>query len=250
MVSNAGVPLKVVQGLERPDWLIGVMDPSIDSCEKLKGVAVGVDSPRGARWVQLQNMVRSCNLLPDRDIPTVNLSANVGPAMVGGQIKAGVLHLDDIPVIERESGKKVHVVARIEETAPGTHYLVVVTTKKTIADKRDALVRMAAAHIEAIEFMHDRKNADKVADYAKPTGRSLSDAKNGLLMYLDFKFWPLNAHGLDQKRVEKSINIQVAIGKRTKGKSGINPDKTAVPYQELADLTIWNDAMAMRKKMN
>jgi NitT/TauT family transport system substrate-binding protein len=250
MISNAGVPLKVVQGLDRPDWLIGAMDPAINSCEKLKGVAVGVDSPRGARWVQLQNMVRPCNLLPDRDIPTVNLSANVGAAMVGGQIKAGVLHLDDIPVIERESGKKVHVVARIEDSAPGTHYLVVATTKKTIAEKRDALVRMTAAHIEAVEMMYDRKNADKFAEYAKPTGRSQSDAKNSLLMYLDFGFWQKDTNGLEQKRVEKSIGIQVAIGKRTKGKSGVNPDKAAVSFQDFADLTIWNDAMALRKKMN
>ncbi|MBI3434577.1 MAG: ABC transporter substrate-binding protein [Proteobacteria bacterium] len=249
MISNAGVPLKVIQGMERPDWLIGSMDASIDSCAKLKGNAVGVDSPRGARWVQLQNMARPCNLLPDRDIPTVNLSTNVGAAMVGGQIKLGVLHLDDVPVIERESGKKVHVVARIEEVAPGTHYLSVVTTKKVIAEKRDALVRMLAANIEAIDMMYNRANVSKVAGYAKPTGRTPDDAKHGLNMYLDFNFWPHDTPGLDQKRVEKSIAIQASIGKQTSGKAGINPEKTPVSYAEFTDLSVWNDAMALRKKM-
>ena len=53
------------------------MDPAKSKCEDLKGQAVGVDSPQGARWTQLQNMARSSKLVPDKDIPTVNLSSNV-----------------------------------------------------------------------------------------------------------------------------------------------------------------------------
>ena len=118
MVSNAGVPLVALQGMEKPDWFLGSMDPSKNKCTDLKGQAVGVDSPRGARWIQLQNMSRSCGLFPDKHIKTVNLSSNVGAAMVAGQLTFGVLHLDDIPVIERESGKKLTVVMEIEKTLP------------------------------------------------------------------------------------------------------------------------------------
>ena len=49
MVSNAGVPLVGLQGMEKPDWFLGSMDPTKNKCTDLKGQAVGVDSPRGRR---------------------------------------------------------------------------------------------------------------------------------------------------------------------------------------------------------
>lgn len=247
IASNAGIGLVALQGLEKPDWLIGSMDPAKGKCEDLKGNAVGVDSPRGARWIQLQNMARACKLVPDKDIPTVNLSSNVGAAMVAGQLTFGVLHIDDIPVIERESGKKVTIVSEIEKVAPGTHYTMFVTTKEKLAANRSLYVRAVAAQIEAIAYMADPANADKVAAMAKPTGRSLGDAKNGLKMFNALEYWPRGHDGLSAKRIAKTINIQVAIGKRTKGKGGINPKKTPVTVAGMTDPSVWKDAKALVK---
>lgn len=248
MVSNAGVPLVGLQGLEKPDWFLGSMDPSKNKCTDLKGQAVGVDSPRGARWIQLQNMARACNLRPDRDIPTVNLSSNVGAAMVAGQLNFGVLHLDDIPVIERESGKKVTIVLEIEKTAPGTHYLLFVAHKKKLAAKRNLLVRALAAQIEAVDFMYNPANAAKVAAYAKATKRSLGDAKNAVKVFTDFGYWPRGTDGLNKKRIAKTVKIQAIVGKKTKGKSGIKPGKKPVGFDGLVDPSLWKEAMALVKK--
>lgn len=248
MISNGDVPLVAVQGLQKPDWFLGSMDPTKNKCEDLKGQAVGVDSPHGARWIQLQNMARFCNLTPDKDIPTVNLSSNVGAAMVAGQLTFGVLHFDDIPVIERESGKKLTIVLEIEKTAPGTHYTSLVTNSKKLAANRDKLVRVVAAHIEAITFMNDPANFEKVGGYAKPTGRSLRDATNAVKTFTDFEYWPNGHPGLDRKRIEKTVKIQAIVGKKTKGKSGIQPGKTPMSYERFVDLSIWNDAMALVKK--
>jgi NitT/TauT family transport system substrate-binding protein len=248
MISNGGVPLVAVQGFEKPDWFLGSMDPGKTKCEDLKGQAVGVDSPQGARWTQLQNMSRSCGLLPDKDIPTVNLSSNVGAAMVAGQLTFGVLHLDDIPVIERESGKKVTIVLEIEKTAPGTHYTALFTNATKLAADRDKLVRVVAAHIEAVRFMYDPANFAKVGAFAKPTGRSLEDATNAVKFYKEFEFWPNGRNGLDRKRIEKTVKIQEIVGQKTKGKAGIQPGKTPVSYERLTDVSIWNDAMALVNK--
>jgi len=248
MISNGNVPLVAIQGFEKPDWFLGSMDPSKTKCEDLKGQAVGVDSPRGARWTQLQNMARACGLVPDKDIPTVNLSSNVGAAMVAGQLTFGVLHLDDIPVIERESGKKLFIVLEIEKTAPGTHYTALVTNSKKLAANRDKLVRVVAAHIEAAKFMYDPANFAKVGGYAKPTGRSLQDATNAVKVFTDFGYWPNGHNGLDRKRIEKTVKIQEIVGKKSKGKSGIQPGKTPVSYERFTDVTIWNDAMALVNK--
>jgi NitT/TauT family transport system substrate-binding protein len=248
MVSNAGVPLVGLQGMEKPDWFLGSMDPTKNKCTDLKGQAVGVDSPRGARWIQLQNMARSCKLFPDRQIPTVNLSSNVGAAMVAGQINFGVLHLDDIPVIERESGKKLTVVMEIEKTAPGTHYLMFVTLKKTLAAKRNMLVRSVAAQIEAIEFMYNPANRTKVAAYAKATKRKIGDATSAVKVFTEFNYWPRGTNGLNKKRIARTVKIQAIVGKKTKGKSGIKPGKKPVSFDQLTDVSVWIDAAKLAGK--
>ena len=250
MVSNAGVPLKVIHGMEINDWMLGSMDPKMNSCESVKGQAVGVDSPRGARWIQLANMIRPCKLIPDKDVPTVNLSTNVGAAMVSGQINFGVLHSDDIPVIERQSGKKLTIVARVNETSPGSHYAVMVSNKKVIAERRDALVRMAAAHLEAMNMLYDKSKWQDIARIAAPTGRSIDDSIKALEIFTALNYWPRNDAGLDKKRIAKAIAIQTGVGKRTKGKAGINPEKTPVTHAELTDESIVRDALALMAKTN
>jgi hypothetical protein len=225
--------------------MLGSMDPSKNTCMSVKGQAVGVDSPRGARWIQLANMIRPCKLRPDRDVPTVNLSTNVGAAMVAGQLNFGVLHSDDIPVIERESGKKLTIVARVEETSPGSHYAVLVTNKKVIAERRDTLVRMAAAHHDAINYLYDKANWPNIAKIAKPTGRSVGDSIKALEIFTAMNYWPRDSAGLSQKRIGRAVKIQTMVGKRTKGKSGINPKKSPASYARLTDLSIFKDAMAL-----
>jgi len=248
MISNGDVPLVAIQGYEKPDWILGSMDPAKSKCEDVKGQAVGVDSPQGARWVALQNMVRACGLSPDKDVPTVNLSSNVGAAMVAGQLTFGTLHMDDQPVIERESGKKMSVVLEIEKTAPGTHYTALVVNSTKLAANRDKMVRLLAAHIEAITFMNNPANFEKVGGYAKPTGRNLQDATNAVKAFTAFEYWPNGHAGLDRKRIEKTIQIQEMVGKKSNGKSGILPGKKPVSYERITDLSIWNDAMALVKK--
>ena len=54
MVSNnPDVDLVAIYGHERPDWLIGSMDPAKSKCEQMKGLPVGVDSFGGARSIAL-----------------------------------------------------------------------------------------------------------------------------------------------------------------------------------------------------
>jgi ABC-type nitrate/sulfonate/bicarbonate transport system substrate-binding protein len=181
-------------------------------------------------------------------VPTVNLSSNVGAAMVAGQLTFGTLHMDDVPVIERESGKKLTVVLEIEKTEPGTHYTALTVNSKKLAANRDKLVRVLAAHIEAVKFMNDPANFAKAGGYAKPTGRNAQDAANAVKDFVAFEYWPNGHPGLDRKRIEKTIQIQAMVGKKTNGKSGIQPGKTPVTYERITDLSIWNDAMALVKK--
>src|SRR5258706_6416870 len=42
MVSNAGVPLVSIFGMENPDWVLGTTDPKFKKCEDVKGQSIGV----------------------------------------------------------------------------------------------------------------------------------------------------------------------------------------------------------------
>ncbi|MGZ5835557.1 MAG: ABC transporter substrate-binding protein, partial [Xanthobacteraceae bacterium] len=174
--NNPSVDIVAIYGHEKPDWLIGSLDGSITKCEQVKGQAVGVDSLGGARSIALAQMLRQCNLKAE-DTQQVPLSTNVHTAMISGQLKVGVLHIDDVPIIERESKKKIITVVDINDVQKVNHYMAVSTTQKKLADNRDAYVRFLAAMIEAERFMRDPKNADKVANDASPTGRSTDEAK-------------------------------------------------------------------------
>jgi NitT/TauT family transport system substrate-binding protein len=249
MVSNAGAPMKAIWGMDKSDWLMTSMEPGKTACGDLKGQGVGVDSPRGARWIQANNyLLKKCpDLALDKDVTSVSLGSNVGTAMASGQLTFGILHVDDVPVIERTSGKKVTTIAKMEEVNPGQHYLVLAVRADNLAKKRDAFVRLVAALRDTAAYMADPKNADAVAKMAAPTKREPADAKAALAAYNAMEYWPLKTAGLDKTAVQKAIDQQVSAGKASEGKSGIKPDKTPVTYDALTDLTVWAAAEKVKK---
>ena len=248
MIANSGAPVVAIGGEDKGDWMIGSMDPNKTSCASMKGQGVGVDTPHGARWIQINTyLVKKCHLVTDKDVPTVPLSSNVGTAMASGQLTFGVLHIDDIPVIERMSGKKVHIIAHLEDVAPGIHYIALVVRKDNLAKKHDAFVRFLAAVRDAAQWMHDPKNADKAATIAMVTKRDKADALKALAAYNKMQFWPLHTAGLDKARVERAIANQVNVGKISKGRSGINPSKKPPTYAQMVDLSVWRAAEKLKK---
>jgi NitT/TauT family transport system substrate-binding protein len=237
MTSNAGVDLVSIYGMENPDWVLATTDPSLKTCAQMKGQGIGVDSINGARSVALHEMIAPCGL-KGSDVQEIPLSTNVGSAMVAGQLKVGVLHIDDVPIIEEQIKKELTYVTTMHQVNPLNHYLVLVVLRDTLAKKRDAFVRLLAAQIDATRFMKDPKNADKVAKFAGPTGRTPSVAKAALAKYLAMDFWPIDRDGLTQKNLDAVVAIQTRTG-------GIKQGKTPVSYAKLVDTTVYRDAMAM-----
>jgi len=238
-VANTDVKLVGIWGMEHPDWLIGSMDAGA-TCESLKGAPVGVDSVGGARSIALRTMLVACKMKIE-DVQQVALSSNVGAAMVAGQLKFGVLHIDDIPVIETESKKKLKVVVWQKDSRPVDHYLLMVAHQEHLAKNRDAYVRIVAALIDAERFMRDPANHAKVAQHAAPTGRSGEIARQALKDYIAMEFWPKDHDGLGRKNIEVVGNIQLKVG-------NIKADKKPAPYERIVDTSVWKDANAMVKK--
>jgi NitT/TauT family transport system substrate-binding protein len=234
--NNPEAGISMIYGYEKPDWLIGSLDPAISKCEDVKGKPVGVDSLGGARSIALNQMLRACKLSAE-ETQQVPLSANVGTAMVSGQLAVGVLHIDDVPIIEREAKKKVLTVVDMNDVLKVNHYLALTTSKKVLAEKRDTLAKVVAALIEAERYMRDPKNMDSVAKAAAPTSRSVEDAKWAIEQYMKIEFWP-REHGLKKENIDAILAAQKRVG-NIKGE----PAK----YEQVVDLSIYEAAIKLVK---
>jgi NitT/TauT family transport system substrate-binding protein len=234
MVSNVNADVVSIYGWPKPDWLIGSMDAAKVKCEDLKGQPVGVDSLGGARSIALNQMARKCNITAN-DTQQVALGSNVGSAMVAGQLAFGVLHIDDVPVVQRESGKKLYTVIDVNDVIPINHYMSLVAKREAVDRQRDTLTRVVAALIDAERFMRDPANADRVAEIAAPTGRSPADAKHALAEYLKIGFWPQDSNGMAQRDIDAVIAVQKRGG-------AIRPEATPVTYDRLVNTTIYDAA--------
>ncbi|MFL5387853.1 MAG: ABC transporter substrate-binding protein [Myxococcales bacterium] len=240
MVSNAGVDLVGILGQEHPDWILASAEGQKRKCQDLKDQAVGVDSVGGARAAALAQFLRPCGLKVDQ-VKLVSLSSNVSAAMIAGQIKFGVLHTDDVPVLEEQMKRKLDVLSTIKEVDPLAHYNLLVATRKNVEAKRDVYVRAVAALMRAAKYMADPKNADRMAKIASVTGRSPSVAKDALKRFLEIEFWPVRGDGLTRENVEKAIKTEQDLG-------GIKPGKQPVPYDRLVDPSLARDASALAAK--
>jgi NitT/TauT family transport system substrate-binding protein len=240
MVSNAGVELVSFYGMPNPDWLLGSIDPALSKCQDVKGQGVGVDSIGGARAVALEQLIRPCGLKVDQ-VKLVPLSTNVSAAMIAGQLKFGVLHLDDVPVLEEQLGKKLTIVQSFKDVNQRSHYLVMVALRDKLKEKRDAYVRFVAALIDATKFTLDTKNADRVAQIATVTGRTQKLAKESLPRFARIELWPVDNDGLGKENLDAVVATEKELG-------GIKPGKTPAPYEKLVDRTVWKDAKALAGK--
>lgn len=240
MISNAGVDLVAIYGMEHPDWLLASVDAARARCEDLSGQLVGVDSVGGARAVALEQLIRPCGLKIDQ-VKLVSLSTNVGAAMVAGQLKFGVLHTDDVPAVEEQLGHPLSVVKSFEDVNQLSHYLVFVCTRARLQQKRNAFVRALAALIDATRYTLDPKNADKVAQIATVTGRTAKLAKQALPRFEKIKLWPVGSDGLSKANLESVVKVEKELG-------GIKPGKTPVTYERLVDRSVWKDASALAKR--
>jgi ABC-type nitrate/sulfonate/bicarbonate transport system substrate-binding protein len=240
MISNGGVDLIGIFGQEHPDWLLASAESKPVKCEGLQNQAIGVDSIGGARAAALAQFLKPCGLKVEQ-VKLVSLSSNVGAAMIAGQIKFGVLHTDDVPVIEEEMKRKLNVISTIDEVDPHSHYNLLVTTRKNLAAKRDGYVRAVAALQQAARYISDPKNADRVAKIATVTGRSEKVAKEALRNFVHIDFWTSHGDGLTRANLEKTVKTEQELG-------GIKAGKEPVSYERLVDRSVPRDASALAGK--
>ena len=239
-VANADVPVVAMYGFPKPDFELATTDGSKATCNDLKGQQVGIDTPGGARSLALQSILTGFCHMTINDVQQVAMGSNTASAMIAGQLRYGILHLDDVPDIENH-GKKVTVMQTLAQASPINHWLVLIARKDHLKEKRDGYVRMLAGIIAAGKFMADPKNADRVAKIAEVTGRSHAEALAAFQGYMKYGLWSINDDGLDKGQLDKLIAFQAKIGK-------ILPGKTPPTFEQIVDPSVYRDAEALVEK--
>lgn len=228
-----GNPLVAIEGMDKVDWLIGTTDSSIKACGDLKGQNIAVDSIGGARYQAMQAMLSKCKLTASDVHPVVLPGSAAIQALLAGQIKVSVLHLDDMALAQSQ-GAKVNRVISIAQTDPFQSYDLLVTTRSDLAAKRAAFVNLLKGDIQATRYMYNPKALDNVARIATITGESPDVTKTALKQFLALKWWPLNVSGMGVASITRTIYENVKLGNISAG----NPPA----WKDVVDPTLWKQA--------
>jgi NitT/TauT family transport system substrate-binding protein len=239
LVSNAGVPLVGIWGMMHPDWVLGSTDPKLAKCSDMKGQTIAIDAIGGARALALADLLKPCGLTV-ADMKTVAVEANTAPAMVAGQVKLGVLHIDDVATIKNQTHKPVTIIDSSAHVTPVTHYNFFVVRKDKLAQNRNAYVHALAGVLDAVRFMYDPKNLDKFVEIAGVTGRPKEEIREALPEFLKIDFWTKQGDGMTRANVEAQIKAQVES-------HAIRDGKTPVSYDQLVDASLYKDAIKLLK---
>jgi ABC-type nitrate/sulfonate/bicarbonate transport system substrate-binding protein len=237
-VSNTNAPVVAVYGLLSSDFVLASTDPAKTTCKDIAGQAVGVDAIGGARSIALRTMLNGgCNGMKLDEVQQTPLSSNVAPALIAGQLKFGVLHLDDVATVEQQ-GKKVYTLATEHKANPNGHYLAFIVRQDKLKENRQRYVRVMAGLIEAARFIRNPNNADRVGEDSTATGHSKDISKATIKPLIEIDYWTAESNSLDQKRIEGMIGVVQRTG-------GIQPGKPPATYDRLTDNTVFHDALAL-----
>jgi ABC-type nitrate/sulfonate/bicarbonate transport system substrate-binding protein len=174
-------------------------------------------------------------------VQQIGLSANVPTAMIAGQLKYAVLHLDGLMAVEGQTGKKLKIIMDYASALPVYHNMLVTVRRDKLAANRDQYVRIVAGMIEAERYMRNPANRAKVAKIAAVTGRNEKESLRALDEYLKMEFWPHDNAGLTKANIEAVAKVQKEAG-------NIRPNKTPPSYDRVVDPSIFADAMALVDK--
>jgi NitT/TauT family transport system substrate-binding protein len=234
-LAAKGVQLVGIQGQEVPDWVVVSTDPAVSTCAQLKGRGITVDAVGGIRYTALSSMVKSCGLTI-KDVNPLPFPGNNAPqAMIAGQVKEAVLHLNELIDVQQQLGAgKVNVIMKMSQTSPDTMYEMYGALKSDLAKNHAAFVDMIAAQIATLKWMADPANIDKVAQLGTVVGDPPNVMKSAMQQYLAMGFWTQNGSGMPQANVNNMIGTQVAVGNLTSA--------NAPAYASIVDQSVYADA--------
>jgi ABC-type nitrate/sulfonate/bicarbonate transport system substrate-binding protein len=242
-VAN-GAQVKQFYGLTQAVAHQYLVPESIKSCEDLKGKAVAIDSSGGFVETLTRAFLATCGLTPKDVRYAANMLGVAGvQAMVNGQV-FGMAYTPEASqlYIKRFADKKLHTIAEFAAIVPNEAGQGLGATTKTLAEKREALVRFTAALIAANAFINDKANKDRVVQIAQEFMKAADAAPIAIAYdtYLANKVFPgADENGLPKSRFDFTV--------KRMAEAGIFPAAKAPTYDQLVDSSIFPAADALAK---
>ena len=210
----SGAPVVAIAGMPIQDWIVASDAADVKTCKDLKGKVVATDGINAARYIFLGAVAESCGL-QFADLKAIDLAnQSLVKAGIAGQVHSGVFHVDELAQIEVATGKTWNQVEAPAAIAKGLHYGMILTTKKDIAENRDALVRFLEVWIRTQKLMSSNAPADKATFASIVVGASQMDPKVATTAIDGLQaigYW-VNNDGLDERQMMSQLDQLVKIG--------------------------------------
>lgn len=242
-VAN-GAKVKQFYGLTQAVAHQYLVPESIKSCEDLRGKAVAIDSSGGFVETLTRAFLATCGLTPKDVRYAANMLGVAGvQAMINGQV-FGMAYTPEAAqlYIRRFADKKLHTIAEFAAIVPNEAGQGLGATTKTLAEKRENLVRFTAALIAANAFMNNTANKNRVVQVAQQFMKAADVEPIAVAYdaYVRNKVFPgAGESGLPQNRFDFTVKRMV--------EAGIFPAEKAPTYDQLVDPSIFAAADALAK---
>ena len=226
-----GAPLALVGERSANDWIV-VAQEGIQSCADLAGKKVPYQSEASVSTYMLKTFVeQECGVEPSYFI--LEGSANRAAAMVGGQIDATIVQVEDWLVATQGQDTSAHVLADIKSTLPNLTTATYTVARPWLEENSELLSAFLAHLLQTnrsanADLTSLRQPAlDHLEGYDEAALDAVIKAYSGLGIFFE-------DGGLTEDKVKYSIDFFVKTG-------GLKPGLTVEQAADLAPLTTANE---------
>ena len=226
-----GAPLALVGERSANDWIV-VAQEDIQSCEDLAGKQVPYQSEASVSTYMLKTYVeQECGVEPSYFV--LEGSANRAAAMVGGQIDATIVQVEDWLVATQDQDTSAHILADIKSTLPELTTATYAVARPWLEENSELLSaflahllvtnREANADLESLR----QPALDHLEGYDEAALDAVIDAYSGLGIFFE-------DGGLTEEKVAYSLDFFVNTG-------GLEPGMTVEQAADLGPLMTANE---------
>ncbi len=205
-----GAELRAIATYSMKHPVAMVAQDEIKSCADLRGKKLGTPGGTGAySEVMARALLATCGLTP-RDVQYINIATGARiPALVGGQIDAMVLHVDQLFEVMQQK-KSLRILAHMSDVLPKGWYAAYVTTFDLMTKDPKLIQDAVMALTEANRFIYQNRarTIEIGMKYTKFDRDIVSRTYDELVKR---GLWPVN-EGLRQDLVDAGIDTEVRVG--------------------------------------
>lgn len=234
-----GAKIRLLAGaLNLPSLCMYSADPAVRSVKDLKGKTIGVGAIGSVLHQMTVLLLRKQGFDPETvTFRNIGSNADVFKAVVAKTVDGG---LSDVDVFDEQAKFGVHALpdGKLWEKIPEYTNQATYASNDAIQQNRDALVRLLAAYAEAYRFVCSPQSQEAWVN----ARRKVTSAANDEQAVTQWRWvqtsqpWAKNLVLSDERiNFVQRTNIEFKV------------QKTVMPIQDVADMTLANDALKLLK---